>query len=249
MKCVQFRRALLIDPHTRDPGFRAHARNCRACARAAADTLAFERRLRAALAAEVEGSDIMPGPGAAVSARGWWPFLLAVVPLALIAAWIGLRGLSLGTDWERLVIDHIRAEPSHLWAAAPVPWRRVQALLRELDIEADSRLGPVTYAGRCVIGPRRGVHLVVPGEARPVTLLLLPGTVARRQHRFAASGLAGLVVPAGFGDLAVVGQPGEALEPILHRFLAGVSRPSDGLGRSSADARRRTPPTAAGPDR
>ncbi len=249
MNCEQFRRALLINPYTRDPGFRAHVGRCRACARAAADTLAFERRLRAALAAEVEDAGVTPRSGAVVSERVWRPLLLAVVPLLLIAAWIGLRGLSLGTDWEGLVIDHIRAEPSHLRTAAPVPWRRVQALLRELDIEVDSRLGPVTYAGRCVIGPRRGVHLVVPGERGPVTLLLLPGTVARRQHRFAASGLAGLVVPAGFGDLAVVGQPGEALEPILHRFLAGVSRPSDGLGRSSADARRRTPPTAAGPDR
>jgi hypothetical protein len=249
VNCAQFRRALLIDPHTRDPCFRAHGGQCRGCARAAAQALAFDRRLHAALAAEVGDSGIAPRSGAVVSARGWRPLLLALVALLLIAVWVGLRGSAPGIDWERLVIDHIQTEPSHLRAAAPVPWRRVQALLRGLDIEADSRLGPVTYAGRCLIGPRPGIHLVVQGKRGAVTLLLLPGTVARRQHRFTASGLAGLVVPAGFGDLAVVGQPGEALEPILYRFLGGVSRPSDGLDRSSADARRRTPPTSAGPDR
>jgi hypothetical protein len=249
VNCEQFRRALLINPYTRDPGFRAHVGRCGACARAAADALAFEHRLRAALADEVEEAGITRRPGAVVSARGWRPLLLAVFPLLLISVWIGLRGSAPAIDWERLVIDHIQTEPSHLRTAAPVPWRRVQVLLRGLGIEAPSWLGPVTYAGRCLIGPRPGIHLVVPGKRGAVTLLLLPGAVARREHRFAASGLAGVLVPAGFGNLAVVGRPGEALEPILDRFLAGVSRPSDDLGRSSADARRRTQPTAAGPDR
>ncbi len=245
VSCEQFRRALLIDPHTRDPGFRAHVGRCGACARAAADALAFEHRLHAALADEVDPSDTTPGTGAS----GWRPVLLAVVPLVLIAIWIGLRGPVSGDDWGKLIIDHIQAEPSHLQEKGPVSRRRVQVLLRGLGIEAPSWLGPVTYAGRCLIGPRPGIHLVVPGKRGAVTLLLLPGAVARREHRFAASGLAGVLVPAGFGNLAVVGRPGEALEPILDRFLAGVSRPSDDLGRSSADARRRTPPTAAGPDR
>lgn len=246
MNCDQFRHRLMIDPYSRDAGFLAHAAACSSCANAFEEAKRLEGRLRAALEAELAGADVMESrlaSGVTVWLRPVHGLL--VLPLLIAAVWFGLKGGGSVTDWEEVVLGHIQSEPAHLRAVGQVPWSRVNLLFRGLGVEADPDIEPAAYAGRCLIGPREGVHLVIRGERGPVTVLLMPGEPLSTERRFEGAGLEGVVLPADFGNLALMGAPGEPLETRARRLLHRVSRLPDGSGRSNGGARRRTPPVAA----
>jgi hypothetical protein len=143
----------------------------------------------------------------------------------MVALWLALRG-GFDANWDSdpaaIVIGHIKAEEAHLQVEGTVPWERVQRIFGALGADADPRLGPVRYAGRCVIGERHGIHLVVPGERGEVTALFMPENGLAEQREVVGSGLEGTLLPAGSGSLAVVGEPGELLDPIVRRLLVAV---------------------------
>jgi hypothetical protein len=224
MTCEEFRHQLLIDPYCVDAAFRDHARACDECALATEDALRFEKTLYAALDAEA------PSPGAPNPPRhGPAPsrirYALLFLPLLLVALWLGLRvglGPAANGDLGATVIAHIQSEKGHLQAVGTVPWARLRLLFGGLGADANPSVGPVRFAGRCVIGERDGVHLVLSGERGAVTALFMPGRDTTGQREVAGGGLEGTLVPTGFGSLAVVGEPGEPLEPIARRLLSAV---------------------------
>lgn len=224
MNCEAFRHQLLIDPLSKDAAFRGHARTCPDCARAAAEVLQFEEKLRQALAAEVSGvreSETHQTAPIFLGSR----FALLFIPLLLVTIWLTMRG---GLGPERggnpgaEVIAHIQAEEEHLQHAGAVPWERVRGLFGALGADVDPDLGVVSFAGRCVIGEGEGIHLVLPGERGAVTALFMPGREMVEEREVVGVGIAGTLIPAGFGLLAVVGVPGEPLEPIVRRLRAVV---------------------------
>lgn len=224
MNCEAFRHQLLTDPLSKDAAFRDHARTCPDCARAAVDVLQFEAKLHQALAAEISGAGesernrLTPMP---FGTR----FVLLSLPLLLLVIWLTMRG-GLGPDFSgnpgAEVIEHIQAEQEHLSADGTVSWARLSGLFRVLGVDVDSHLGPVSFADRCVIGGGEGIHLVLPGEHGAVTALFMPGKEMAGERKVAGVGLAGILVPVGFGLLAVVGVPGEPLDPIVRRLRAAV---------------------------
>ena len=224
MNCEEFRHQLLIDPLSKDAAFRDHARVCTDCARAAVQVLRFEETLRLALAAEVCGAGESEAhrSGTPLPGRG---FALLFLPLLLLTIWLSIRG-GLGPDFRGNpgadVIEHIQAEEEHLSAEGTVPWVQLSGLFRVLGADVDPDLGPVSYAGRCVIGEGEGIHLILPGERGAVTALFMPGKEMDEETKITGAGLAGTLVPAGFGLLAVVGVPGEPLEPMVRRLRAAV---------------------------
>jgi len=155
----------------------------------------------------------------------WILCALVLAPLLMAAFWLALRG-GLGTDWESdpaaSVIGHIQVEKEHLRADGSVPRASVLRLFETLGAAVDPGLGPVRFAGRCVIGERYAIHLVLPGERGAVTALFMPASGLAEKRQVAGDGLYGMLVPAGSGSLAVVGIPGEPLEPIARRLLAAV---------------------------
>lgn len=223
MTCEEFRQQLSIDPNCSAAAFREHSRACPACARATEDALRFEESLRSALAAELSSSreSASRGPGPPPSRV---LFALFLFPLLMAAFWLVLRGFD--TDWDddpaAIIIGHIQAEREHLQAQGTIPWTRVRRIFGTLGVDADPRLGPVRFAGRCVIGEREGIHLVLPGERGAVTALFMPGNGPASKREVVGGGLEGTLLPAGFGYLAVVGEPGEPLDPIVRRLLVAV---------------------------
>lgn len=225
MNCEAFRHQLLIDPQSEDPAFRDHLRACTACARAAEEALGFEQSLREALRAELVPESV----SAPASRRSEWFTVRTAsafffLPLLLTAFWLGLRGNATTDDGSlaATVIAHILAEEERLQARGTVAWSSLRELFEALGADLRARLGPVRFAGRCVIGDREGIHLVMAGKRGAVTALFIPGRQPAERSEVRGRGLQGAVLPTGFGSLAVVGEPGEPLEPVALRLLAAV---------------------------
>ncbi len=224
MNCEAFRHQLLIDPLSDEPAFRDHARACPECARAAQDALRFEQSLREALRA-----DLATGKGPAQPRFGRFPARIAPTLLffsvLLAVFWMGLRG-QLAPDSDAplaaTVVAHIQGEEEHLRARGSVTRASLSQLFRTFGADVQEGMGRVRFAGRCVIGEREGIHLVLSGERGAVTALFLPGRQGAEQRMVSGGGLEGTLWPAGFGVLALVGEPGEPLEPVARRLLTAV---------------------------
>lgn len=226
MNCEEFRHQLSIDPYRGAAAFQDHVHDCSACARAAEEALRFEETLRAALAADLSAAEESDPrrlrPPRALYALLFLPPLMAVLWLTLHVG----RGTDGDGDPSADVIEHMLSEEEHLQAEGTVPWAHVRRLFGTLgadaDADADPGLGTVRFAGRCLIGKRYGIHLILPGERGFVTALFLPGNDLAEKREFVGGGLEGTLVPAGSGSLAVVGEPGERLESVTRRLLVAV---------------------------
>lgn len=224
MNCLGFRRALSVRPASQDSEILSHRLACADCDSFARRQAVFERTLAEAIKVEVpEGlaSRILLAHGVRLRGGGRVRRRLAFaasVALGLAAAWVATRPGPL----DRAVIAHIDEEWSHLTDRGQVALAQVNRVLAPLGMMVDVDIGPVHYAGSCRIRRGLGAHLVLQGEKGPVTVLLLPdeqvkGRLPVRDGRFR-----GIIVPAGRGSMAIVGQPDEPLEEIERRLRLAV---------------------------
>ena len=231
MDCESVRRRLLTDPRDPDPALLAHTRVCRACAREARETRAFERRLLRALADETAAApDRAPG-----NARLHRPLvLLALLVLPLLAAggwWLAIQSgrdsdagdvLAAGLGHVREEIAMIDGTRAGLSSARARP-ATVDLLLRGLDLQGRIRLDGdwdrLRYAGRCRVGDRDSLHLILEGRRGPVTALLLPGRRLAGPREAVSRRFDVLLVPAGDAALALFGEHGEPLQDLARRLM------------------------------
>ena len=155
---------------------------------------------------------------------------LAVAAGVLLVAGVG-GGLGLD-HWRRpadlpvTVINHVEDELPHLHEDRNVPPEALAALLAPFSAEVVQPLSHVNYAGRCAIRRHAGVHLVLPGNQGPVTVLMMPGEPVERSTRFQSGRFDGLILPTAFGSMAVIGERGEALNDIAVRVSQAIRWPN-----------------------
>ena len=229
MNCQACRHQLLVDPLSEAPELLAHIAGCPECAREAERALAFEAKLRDALAAEPTAPGTTPGVptrGGNISvAPPWRARAAAFLLVALGAGWAGYHlgyRTALSPDLDQLVLRHIDGERPSLYSLSSVPRAELAHALGESEARLVDDPGPITYLRRCVIRDRVGIHLVVVGERGPVTVLLMPGEHLPAPMRVHARSFAGIIVPTDYGSLAVVGEPSEPVEPLVERFRRAV---------------------------
>jgi hypothetical protein len=244
MNCDDFRHQLLVDPSCKDAEFVHHAATCPDCAPEARRALAFEAKLRAALAAETRPHRIptaKPVEFSADRAQGRRIIARAIVGTLILGLgfnlWFGGgidRGMgpivtasTAGTPLATAILDHIDSEPAALAAEHPVPEPTLALLLVSTGIRIAPRalgpeLRPVRYAARCSLRDRDVIHLVLTGETGPVTLLLMPNEPVARAERIRSGRLEGLIVPAGRGSLAIIGEPEEPVTWIARRIQGEI---------------------------
>jgi hypothetical protein len=245
MNCIAFRRALSVRPGSEDPAVLAHRRACAECEAFARRQAAFERALGDAVRIPVpEGlaSRVLVAHGVGlegvrrVRRRRLRLAFVASAAFGLLVSWLGSKPEPL----DRAVVTHIDRERSHLvdrWDLSP---DQVNQVLAPLGISVAAGVGPVHYAGTCPIRKHLGAHLVLEGEKGPVTVLLMPGEPVPRRLMVHDGEFEGIIVPAGDGSVAIVGQPGERLDGIERRVRLAVrfaSREGPGgrLGRGGRD--------------
>ena len=227
MNCIGFRRALSIRPGSEDPEVLAHRRACPDCEAFARRQAAFERTLGDAVRIPVsEGlaSRVLVAHGVGlegvrrVRRRRLRLAFVASVAFGLLVSWLGLQQEPL----DRVVVNHIDGERSHLADRRDLSPEQVNQVLAPLGISVEAGVGPVHYAGTCPIRKHLGAHLVLEGEKGPVTVLLMPGEPVTRRLTVHDGELHGIIVPAGDGSVAIVGQPGERLDGIERRLRLAV---------------------------
>ena len=242
MNCIAFRRALDTAPGYLSPEMLSHQRGCAGCETFAQRQEAFERKLAEAVRIEVPeelASHVLLAHSLRLKAdrRVWRRRLLVSVAAASLAigvtaSWLALRPGPLDRD----VLSHIEKEASHLAEHRELSPAQVNEVLAPLDIMVAGDLGTVHYAGTCRIRKRLGAHLVLSGEKGPVTVLILPGERIGGRIPILDPSLRGIIVPVERGSIAIVGEPGEALDAIERRLRRAVRIATRGRNGIEQDA-------------
>jgi len=235
MNCLEFRRLTLVEPDSRDADYLRHRRDCAACAAYAGRSAVFEDSLREALALDVP-TDLLPGLllEQAIATeqpqpqrprwRGPTLALAASLLVMTLAGWLGLRWFSgAQQSFPDEAIAHIEHEIEHLHEPGEVGDAKVAALLGSFGGRVEQDLGTVRYAGSCTLRNKKGVHMVLAGDKGPVTVFYVPGDKPVAVSHFSGDGYEGELVPAGDGSLAVIGEQGEPLEPIIARLDRAIA--------------------------
>ena len=230
MTCLEFRRWLMIDPNRRDKQFLDHLGQCPQCAREAEGAWEFEKKLLAAFDAEPPEGLVQAPPPPPMDLRRW--ALAAGLLLALgLSAWLGIHsGLypGLRTELSVVVLNHIEDEKHFLYEDQDVLPQAVELMLSGLGARLTADPGPIRYMERCRIRKRFGLHLVLPGNRGPVTVLLMPGEYVPERRLLDSVSFSGVIVPTDYGSMAVVGGRREPVETVVERMQRSVAwKPTD----------------------
>lgn len=220
MNCFEFRRHFTADPRSREPDIIRHRQECAACARFAQQQEKFESRLAEALNVEVpkELRARLVLRQSLQQPRRFRTLAIAAAVLLTVALAGGWWLQSPAHSLDRIVIAHIEGERELLASRDQVPADKVAQLTRAIGMPLQGDIGTVHVAEICPIGKHHGAHLILAGEKGPVTVLLLPRETVARRKSFERGGFQGVLMPTGYGGLAVVGEPGEALDDIARRM-------------------------------
>lgn len=250
MQCEEFRQTLDSDPGADFPGRSAHAAECPACARYAAESAVFERRLARAMAVEVPHFSIeLPqeeeradnvvalgerreGSDRRDAQRGRWRALPAWAGVAAALVLGVAVTLQFGDGSQELgpsalaaeVIEHMEHEPySRVVSDEAVAGAELGRVLAPAVSRLDrEQVGLVTYARTCPINGREVPHLVVQGADGPVTLLLMAEEKLDAPVPFEGDGFHGVILPVGDGSIAVVGELGQSVDDVTEDIRSAV---------------------------
>jgi hypothetical protein len=209
--CVQFRRAILADPHAADVELARHRQSCGECSAYTERLLGFEEKLERALRVTQRPAEALPGAVVTPLHPRWRPparrslAMAASVLVGLVLAgglWLATPHASLAAD----VVAHMAGEPQ-AWTRTdvPVPSPELDFVLRNTHMRLRSSAGMVTYAQSCLFRGHRVPHLVVQTDRGPVTVMVLAHESVSKPAPFDEDGYRGVILPvAGHGSLAVL---------------------------------------------
>lgn len=233
MNCLEFRHHLLTNPLKEEAGFTRHRARCPTCAHEAQQARQFESQLRAAVMVEIpeglqarillaQSLDKQPR-GARLQPR--WLALAASLLLSIgIAGGLLYRGNPDGRPeaLQAAVFGHIDAELDHLHEERNLQAGQLTGLFDQFGARVTDGIGKVNYAGHCTIRRHSGLHLVLPGQRGPVTVLFMPGEYVNARRNIRTERFTAVIAPTGYGSVAVVGEPGEVLDEILGKVSRHV---------------------------
>ncbi|MEO5624338.1 MAG: DUF3379 family protein [Dokdonella sp.] len=231
MDCLEFRRQLGSDPHVRDPAAREHLESCAFCADACARAHAFETRLASALAVPVPAglADrilLAQLTGArnherSTHRRFAWIALAAAASIALV---VGIVRVQSSTTLPALVVAHVTGEERDaLNLRAPVPAEKVQQAFSDRAVRLAAAVpGDVAYVNECPIGPYKSVHMVMPENGAPVSVVYVVDHRVKASEDFHRDGFAGREVPIAQGTLVLLAQTADRFDALEHMWRGAI---------------------------
>lgn len=234
MNCLEFRRQLLTEPGAVDPSLVAHEHDCEQCGLFAQNEARLERSLKEALSIDVpkglaERIKMRQGIVEEVHRKHVrpWKYALAasLLLVTVIVVFIGYQTQRLSETealLQQAVFDHIRGELQSLVAQQDIELEQLNLLLKPLGGRASSKIGKVNYASRCEINEHLGVHFIVDGRSGPVTVIFISNEQVKRDSRIKNARFDGMLIPAGKGSLAIVGERGEVLNELTERLKNNI---------------------------
>ncbi len=225
MDCEAFREQMGIDPARSDAELQAHESECPACAAYAKRARKAEALIHQALRFDTVTVAARPPRRPAMFGS------LAAAAIAGLAFWFGYV-VERPAPTEQLVAEilaHMDHEPHAVaFTTASVPERDLDQVLAgeaRIDLaELSTRVGPVTYANKCVVAGQWMSHLVVQSGNGPVTVLLIPEQAVDGivPLELAKQGLGGSIMPAGRGSVAILGEDDAADTQTARQVAAAV---------------------------
>ncbi|WP_456405207.1 DUF3379 family protein [Thiolapillus sp.] len=226
MNCEQFEIELMKDPSCEDRDFVAHRKSCAHCAREWRKAREFEAILRSSMAVQPT-RELRVDPPVIRQVRWWqqtWAKAASVLFLigATVAGYNLAQSMFAGENLPQLVVHHIQKEPEMLGAEQTLDQMALIEVLSPMAFSLEEPIGGITAAVPCWIRKGRGMHLVMQGQSGPVTILLMPGEHVQQQQTVSANALSGMLVPTGWGSMAVVSHAGDDVEPVIHSLQQNV---------------------------
>jgi len=229
MNCLEFRRELLIHPHSGDADFLQHLRECARCAEAQQRALGFEASLKAALA--------VPAPAQLAEAvllkhateqqrerqrlRRRSGALLALAAGVVLAFGLGLR--SEAQPLPKLSVDHLKSEAFVLSQTRPVAEAEVRKSFANLGVHVGTLPVGISFVACCPVGQYSSVHLLMPQANGPVTVLFLTDDGHERRRDFVHEGWLGRSVPLAHGTLVLLAHDAGSFDQIEAQWRAALS--------------------------
>jgi len=123
----------------------------------------------------------------------------------------------LNLELENEIFTHVYGEAFFLDSKADISLIEVNARMENvlgthLQTSADVKNLDVRFAGECWIANGKAIHLIVKGQTGPVTLIMIPGSVASSEFKIADERFRGIVTPTSGGTLVVLGNKQEPIE-------------------------------------
>jgi len=233
MNCDEYREAITADPSF--DGGAGHVTGCDSCQAYRNEMLALNERIARALTIDVPDLDVPELPAVqtdkvvslADRRRVTPPVWLAVAATVVVAAFLGVRFVGNGPDYDSLaneVLAHLDHEPYALRVSdEPITDRRLTSVVASDVAQMDHSAGLITYAQTCIINGREVPHLVIQGERGPVTILLMPDEMIKEAVPLRDEFFEGAILPVGDGSIAIIGGHDEELEKIEQSVMNSVT--------------------------
>lgn len=210
MNCLEFRRQLGVDPQSAGADFVRHRQECARCAEAAARAVEFEAALRRALnvepATQLAESILLAQATQQQRGRRVWMRrggLLALAATLVLAVGMGMRVEARPLSAQ--AVDHLHGEPEALKLTQAVPAASVRAAFAKRGIALRHDVSAeVVYVGCCPMGRHLTVHMVMPGNSGPVTVIYVVDDRVGQSEDFEREGWRGRSVPIGGGTLILL---------------------------------------------
>lgn len=233
MDCLEFRRRLGSDPGALDPQAREHVDGCPFCADAQARAQAFEERLAGALAIPVpaglaERVLLAQLTGARQRELGRRQVWIALAAAACLALAIGVvRHEQTPPTLADLVVRHIQGpERDALQRTAPVPAAAIEHAFADRGVRLASVPGGVSYVHECPVGSWRTVHMVMPENGAPVSVLYVADHRVADGLDFHRGDVQGREIPIANGTLVLAARNADRFGAIEHTWRDAIEGPA-----------------------
>lgn len=225
MNCLEFRRTILINPNDANPALTQHQQTCVSCAAFKKDQLDFELQLKDTINVDVPDgltSRILLAQSTGkvqTQKRQRRLYAVAASFILVVGIMVGVQLTPVTQPVEQLVLSHVNNETKHLKDQLNVKQEKINKIFSTVNMQVNSSLGTVNYAGNCDIrNKQKGVHLVIQGKNGPVTVLIMPAEKVTTRHSISDQRFHGVIVPAQRGSIAVIGEHDEVLEPYIKQI-------------------------------
>jgi len=231
MNCEEYRQAISADPAF--DGGTDHLSACAECQAYRHEMQALNLKIARAMQLSVPALKLpeLPAVDSVVPlatreplSRPVWFAMAASVVFAVI---MGARLLGIGVSYDSLgeeIIAHLDHEPYALRVTTtPVSGSRLHKVVPATIAELDHEAGLITYAQTCKIDGKHVPHLVIQGEAGPVTILLMPEQAISAAETLQGENIHGVILPVGDGSIAIIGTREESLDRVEKSVLDSVT--------------------------
>lgn len=235
MDCLEFLRLLGSDPRVSDRAAREHLEGCPFCADAHARAHAFESGLAHAMAVPVPTglADRILRAQLSGERQHQRPHVRRLAWIALAAASMALavgvvrHQRAAPASLADLVVAHIDGpERGALQLRAPVAAAAIERAFADRGVRLASLPAGVSYVHECPIGAYRSVHMVMPENDAPVSVLYVVDHPSRNSKDFLRVGMHGREVPIANGTLVLAAQTDSRFDAIEHTWRDAIEGPA-----------------------